>query len=78
MPWYPESEPWQYRVLDRMKPGVDRAQLAAALALTFEERLARAEELAALGEELRRAVAAKKAEPCPACGHASSDSRPRA
>ncbi|MFO0673982.1 MAG: hypothetical protein U0235_30905 [Polyangiaceae bacterium] len=61
MPWYPEGEPWQYRVLDHMKPGVDRAQLAAALEMSFEQRLAKAEELAALGEELRRALAAKKA-----------------
>jgi hypothetical protein len=54
--WFPRDEPWQYRVLDALPAGVDEAQLREAKRLTPEERIARAEELARLAEELRNAT----------------------
>lgn len=53
--WYPVDEPWQYRVLDAMPPGIDEGQLRAALAMTPAERIAAAEELARFAEELQAA-----------------------
>ena len=37
--WFPDGEPWQYRVLDAMPPGIDEAQLERNLAMTPTERL---------------------------------------
>ncbi len=54
--WIPPEEPWQYRVLDALPPGIDEAQLEAALALTVAERIARAEELCRFAEERGRAM----------------------
>ena len=57
--WTFEEEPWQYRVLDRLPPGVDEAQLARTLAMTPSERLDAAIELMRFAEELRGAVAGR-------------------
>lgn len=59
--WYFVDEPWQYRILDRLSPGVDRAQLERTLQMTPTERLEAVVELMALGEELREALAKKGA-----------------
>lgn len=62
--WFFVEEPWQYRVLDALPPGIDRAQLERARAMTPTERLEAVEELMRTGEELARAVsAAKRREP---------------
>ena len=58
--WRPVDEPWQYRVLDALPPGVDEAQLEAALRMTPEERIDAAMRLMELAEELQRATAAAK------------------
>ena len=60
--WFPVDEPWQYRVLDQLPPGVDRAQLERDRALTPTERLEAVEQMMALGEELRRAMEAKRSD----------------
>jgi hypothetical protein len=59
--WNFVEAPWQYRVLDALASGVDGAQLERQLAMTPTERVEAAVELARLGEELQRAVAAKRA-----------------
>lgn len=59
--WFFAEEPWQYRVLDQLPPGIDKAQLEQARAMTPSERLQAVEELMRLGESLARAVAVKKA-----------------
>jgi hypothetical protein len=58
--WFFVEEPWQYRVLDRLPPGVDRAQLEAARRLTPTERLDAVVQLLELGEELRDSLAKKR------------------
>lgn len=55
--WFFVEAPWQYRVLDALSPGVDRAQVERALALTPSERIDAVVELMELGESLQRAVA---------------------
>ncbi len=59
--WFFVEEPWQYRVLDQLPPGIDQAQLAQARSMTPTERLQAVEDLMRLGEALGRAVAAAKA-----------------
>ena len=59
--WSFLEEPWQYRVLDQLAPGVDRAQLAAALRMTPTERLEAVQALLEFGRELREARLAKEA-----------------
>jgi hypothetical protein len=54
--WFFVEEPWQYRVLDRLPSGIDRAQLEACRQLTPTERLDAVSELVELGEELRQAL----------------------
>jgi hypothetical protein len=58
--WYPADEPWQYRVLDALPPGIDEAQLRAGRAMTPAERIAAAEELARFAEELQAARRASR------------------
>jgi hypothetical protein len=58
--WSFLEEPWQYRVLELLPPGVDRAQLAAAQRLTPTERLESVVALVELGNELRSALLAKE------------------
>jgi hypothetical protein len=55
--WFFVEEPWQYRVLDQLKPGIDRAQLERTRQLTPSERIDAVVELMAVGEELQRALA---------------------
>ncbi len=52
--WFPVEEPWQYRILDLLPPGIDEAQLEQARRMTPTERIEAMCQLVALGEELRR------------------------
>jgi hypothetical protein len=52
--WLPVDEPWQYRVLDRLPPGIDRAQLEAARRMTPTQRVEAMVRLVKLGEDIRR------------------------
>ena len=54
--WYFVDEPWQYRILDRLPPGIDQAQLERMQKLTPTERIEAVVELMEVGEELRRAL----------------------
>jgi hypothetical protein len=54
--WFFVDAPWQYRVLDSLPPGVDRAQLERARAMSPTERIDAATELMELGEALRQGV----------------------
>jgi hypothetical protein len=54
--WFFDDEPWQYRVLDRLPEGVDRAQLDRARMLSPTQRLDAAIALMEVGEALREAV----------------------
>jgi hypothetical protein len=58
--WFFVDEPWQYRVLDALPPGVDVAQLERARSMTPSERLDSVVEMMELGEELARAVEARR------------------
>lgn len=51
--WRPADEPWQYRVLDAMKPGVDVAQLEQALRMSVTERIESMVEVMRVAEQLR-------------------------
>lgn len=55
--WSFEDEPWQYRVLDALPPGIDEAQLERDRALTPTERLEAVTRLMELADELRAAMA---------------------
>lgn len=57
MSWQPEGEPWQYALLDKMKPSVDLTQLEENLKLTPTERLERLAALMDFLDEVRRAGA---------------------
>ena len=57
MPWEPTGTPWQYVLLDRMKPSIDVSQLQENLRLTPTERLQRLEALMDFLDEVRRAGA---------------------
>jgi hypothetical protein len=57
--WSFVEEPWQYRVLDDLPSGVDRAQLERARELSPAERLDDVARLMALAAELQQALAAK-------------------
>ena len=59
--WLCVDAPWQYRVLDALPPGIDRAQLARAKAMTPSERIDAVVALMQAGEELQRAVAKTRA-----------------
>jgi hypothetical protein len=61
--WTWIDEPWQYRVLDKLPPGIDRAQLERALTLTPTARLEAVVALMRLAEEMSQARRA--AEPNP-------------
>ena len=61
--WFPEDEPWQYRILDALPPGVDEAQLDAARKMTTTERIEAVIQMMELGEELQRAVAKSRSAP---------------
>lgn len=50
--WFFVDEPWQYRVLDRLPPGVDLDLLERAQHMTPTERLDAVVELLELGQEL--------------------------
>jgi orotidine-5'-phosphate decarboxylase len=52
--WMPVDEPWQYRVLDQLPPGIDLAQLDQARRMTPTERVEAMVRLVKLGEEIRR------------------------
>lgn len=53
--WYPQTEPWQYRILDALPKGVDDSQIRAALAMSATERVQAAIKLNELAETIRRA-----------------------
>lgn len=53
--WQPSTEPWQYRLLDALPPGVDVAQLAAARKMTPTERVEAARKLLEFAEMARTA-----------------------
>jgi hypothetical protein len=57
--WSFVDEPWQYRILDQMPPGVDLDQLARTLTLTPSERIDAVVELMEVGESLQKALARK-------------------
>jgi hypothetical protein len=58
--WRPVDEPWQYRVLDACPPGVDEAQLEAALRMTPAERIEAAQRLSEFAAELQQAMAKRE------------------
>jgi hypothetical protein len=58
--WRFVEEPWQYRVLDRMTPGIDLALLERTLRMTPTERLQAAEALMAEAEQIRAALLARQ------------------
>lgn len=51
--WFFVEEPWQYRVLDLLPPGVDRTLIERARKMTASERIDALEELCQAAEELR-------------------------
>lgn len=53
--WTWVDEPWQYRVLDQLPPGVDLAQLRAALRLTPTQRVEAVVALMKVAEDLQAA-----------------------
>lgn len=55
--WFPVEEPWQYRVLDRLPPGVDEAQLERARRMTPTERVEAVVQLLDVAEQARRSLA---------------------
>jgi hypothetical protein len=59
--WFPVEAPWQYRILDCLKPGIDEAQLARARAMSPTERIDAAIALMETAEAFQRALAKKKA-----------------
>lgn len=59
--WFPVDQPWQYRVLDRLPPGVDAAQLEQARRMSPTERVEAMRKLVELGDTIRRAK--NRAEP---------------
>ncbi|MBX3202743.1 MAG: hypothetical protein KF850_04340 [Labilithrix sp.] len=61
--WYFVDEPWQYRVLDQLRCGVDLAQLERTRSWTPTQRLEALEELMALADELRAGVTNRKPTP---------------
>jgi hypothetical protein len=58
--WSFVDEPWQYRVLDKLPPGVDRTLLEGAWQMTPTERLDAVVELVELGRDLADALAARR------------------
>jgi hypothetical protein len=56
MRFWPVDEPWQYRVLDALPAGVDRAQLERNLQLSPTERIEAMMTLVATAEALRAAL----------------------
>ncbi|MCG5051528.1 MAG: hypothetical protein KA712_01080 [Myxococcales bacterium] len=54
--WFPVEEPWQYRILDQLPPGIDAAQLAQARSATPTERVEAMRCLVELGEQIRTAM----------------------
>jgi hypothetical protein len=61
--WEPPDEPWQYRVLDLLPPGVDLAQLEQARKLTPTQRVEAAMRLAEIAEAIWRARAKRDEAP---------------
>ncbi len=57
--WFPTDEPWQYRVIDQLPPGIDHAQLERALALTPSERIDAVIELMSFAADLKASVEAR-------------------
>lgn len=58
--WFFADAPWQYRVLDSLPPGIDRAQLERARAMTPAERIDAATELMELAEAMQRGLEAAR------------------
>ena len=54
MRWDPGEEAWQYRLLDQLPPGLDKAQLERSLRMTITERLEAVRKMAEFAEEVRR------------------------
>jgi hypothetical protein len=61
--WFFPEEPWQYRVLDQLAPGVDRAQLERSLRQTPTERLDAAAALVEFADALRQAMRERRPGP---------------
>jgi hypothetical protein len=57
--WFFVEEPWQYRILDQLPPGLDRAQLERTLKMTPTERLEAVVHLIELGEALHEEIRKK-------------------
>jgi hypothetical protein len=53
--WRPEERPWQYDLLDRLPPGVDRTLIEEARKKTPTERLEQVRAFVEFLDELRRA-----------------------
>lgn len=53
--WFPVEQPWQYRVLDLLPPGVDFAQLEQARQMTPTERVEAMCRLVEFAEHVQRA-----------------------
>jgi hypothetical protein len=58
--WFFVDEPWQYRVLDQLPAGIDRAQLEQARLMTPTERVEAVTRLMEFAEELQRGMAKRK------------------
>ena len=59
--WLPVEEPWQYRVLDQLPPGVDPSQLERARNMTPTERVEAMVRLIELGEEMHKRLVQRRA-----------------
>ncbi|MDX2018795.1 MAG: hypothetical protein SF187_01035 [Deltaproteobacteria bacterium] len=58
--WFPVDEPWQYRVLDQLAPGIDSEQLIQARAATPTERVEAMCRLVELAEQIGRSLARQR------------------
>jgi hypothetical protein len=59
--WLCVEEPWQYRVLDELPAGVDRAQLERAAALSPTERVEAVVRLMEIAERLQQSLHKREA-----------------
>ena len=55
MRWEPEGPAWQYVMLDKMPPSIDRTLIEENLKRTPEERVQALQAMVDLAEEVRRA-----------------------
>jgi hypothetical protein len=58
--WTWIDQPWQYRILDQLRPGVDIAQIQRALQMTPTERVESVVALMRVAEDIAKAKASNK------------------